>query len=351
MTNVLKSRPSFSEPSSSAILDQHPAALVPQTSKNVRVGIHLHFRLKEINEVEGTFSLSVTGYFVKFDVSVEETASLLGKTIKDFVPIWTPEVHFLNAAASDLAPTYFTWYDGIPAQQFKSFSLIVNQHFDIRNFPFDFHLLKIQWSIRNFSERNAGFAPELLSCYWDRENMGLTSWKMTHIEFVSGKTEYNHSLTQLVLHVHRDSSATLWHVVLPIAAFNCLTFLTFAFPLGDLASRESLLITILLTFVAFQYSIGEKLPTIPYLTLLDQYSISSFCFLIFCSIVSALANFRGQPNAGNELIGLVSSLVVFIFMHLFFFVRSYRERLVTSHYPKVPVLKIKQVDGLHGLTV
>ena len=90
-----------------------------------------------------------------------------------------------------------------------------------------------------------------------------------------------------------------------------ITFLAltcFSLDSGDIGERLNLAVTILLTLVAFQHTVFEKLPNIPYLTFLHKYIILSFAFVCLVIVESSfielgeeLTNLERKAGADTQI--------------------------------------------------
>jgi len=87
-------------------------------------------------------------------------------------------------------------------------------------------------------------------------------------------------------------------VYLIIITFISLTCFALDEEDGDLGERLNLAVTILLTLVAFQHSIFDKLPNIPYLTFIHKYVIISFMFVCAVIAESSLLPFANRVFHG-----------------------------------------------------
>jgi hypothetical protein len=82
----------------------------------------------------------------------------------------------------------------------------------------------------------------------------------------------------------------------PVCAIGLLSFVTFAFDASGLDTRATVLVTLVLTIVAFKcdqlphctvapkndvhrFVIADKLPSVPYLTIVDKYTLIVFGIL------------------------------------------------------------------------
>lgn len=71
----------------------------------------------------------------------------------------------------------------------------------------------------------------------------------------------------------------LWNVFLPTFLLTILAGTTYAVPRVNVAERLGVVLTLLLTSVAFKFVVAQGLPKISYNTCLDCYVLISFIFL------------------------------------------------------------------------
>ena len=65
--------------------------------------------------------------------------------------------------------------------------------------------------------------------------------------------------------------------------------------IDDAPDRLSILVTLLLSMIAFQYIVAETIPPVPYLTFADEYVMTSYLF-VFSVIVYVVILAKYQPN-------------------------------------------------------
>merc|ERR1712113_218373 len=88
--------------------------------------------------------------------------------------------------------------------------------------------------------------------------------------------------------MQRRFEVYLWNVVFFMALISGLTLCSFAVEEVDLGERLAIIITLLLTSVAYQSNVFITLPNVPYLTLLDKYIVTSFVFMTMVTIETAI---------------------------------------------------------------
>ena len=81
----------------------------------------------------------------------------------------------------------------------------------------------------------------------------------------------------------------LINLVLPMYIMTACLGAVFFVPPGDMADRCSISLTILLTQVGFKYSIGDKLPSVSYITYIDMYMLLCFAVTFIVVIMQAIA--------------------------------------------------------------
>ena len=82
----------------------------------------------------------------------------------------------------------------------------------------------------------------------------------------------------------------LINLVLPMYIMTACLGAVFFVPPGDMADRCSISLTILLTQVGFKYSIGDKLPSVSYITYIDMYMLLCFAVTFLVVIMQAIAD-------------------------------------------------------------
>jgi hypothetical protein len=97
----------------------------------------------------------------------------------------------------------------------------------------------------------------------------------------------------VALSVRRRPSYWLFSVIVPTLLCTAVGFDVFLMdPVDHHTDRMSLVVTLLLTVVAVRFTLGEKLPNLPYLTFLDRWLLFLFVVLISlafeCAAVFAL---------------------------------------------------------------
>jgi len=79
----------------------------------------------------------------------------------------------------------------------------------------------------------------------------------------------------------------LLNLYLPTLLISSSAFIAFVFYVEDFDGRSSVLMTLLLTVVAFKQVIGQNLPRLPYITYLDRYALVSLALIVLIGVIAA----------------------------------------------------------------
>lgn len=295
----------------------------PGTPHIIGCSMQVHY-IKQIDTVNQQFD---AGFYLSYefqpsqeDVRNWKAAKEAGE-IADFVPKFIPSFRFPNAFD-------FIQRDHKPYLDGSIYSLLVNGEKDTRgalvdmdfdyifasrlairgtfgeplelqDFPFDCQELAI-----NIASSAASTIQVLVPHFRRKKFVVISQEVSTFPEWICHAPVCDMKLSDvsnsarglrfsnlvLILKFERISYAYLTRVYSQLALITATGFSMFAMDAAeDLADRLATAFTLLLTAVAFMFVIESKLPSVPYLTALDYYTIVSFVFLLFLAGYSALA--------------------------------------------------------------
>ena len=192
------------------------------------------------------------------------------------------------------------------------------------------------------------FLPELRAPNFgsiDQRYSVLDEWDLVtaFVEFMSnsstrmakqGRT-YPHIIIRLK--VRRKWKIYVINILLLLFALTGLSLSAFYLNYEQLGERLGLLITLILTSVAFSIVIQDKLPNVTYLTFMDKYILTSYAFLIVIVIESVLIStveedVDKQQDLDQLLFYIFSSLWVIIFGAFFGY---YAWKLIKREHEKI----------------
>jgi len=172
--------------------------------------------------------------------------------------------------------------------------------FNLRNFPFDVEDLCISIRFpRHIKQRIRGIRGDIMPFidedYQETARLSQATTEAVNEEYdvlkiardvsrgPGGIAHYIELST--AIHIARKSYFWIWSVVLPnlmLSMIGIMVFLITPNGNGDFFSdRASLLVTVVLTSIAFQFTVAAALPSLPYLTTLDRWrNMLNFLFLL-----------------------------------------------------------------------
>jgi len=230
-------------------------------------------------------------------------------------------------------------------QKKYKFSAVCAEKLELDNFPVDIQDLTI-----TFKEETSKyeFLPE------DRLNganfgsINLKYWTAQEwdcfkslCEFSLTKKEESKSNRQNSLFIIQMKVMRKWksyhQLILPMSFISFLSLVAFSITDDNSGARVSYLITLLLTFVAFQTVVKSALPYIPIATLMDWYIYIVYGYIIFIIIVSVIIEFTSGDNYIDYIIGGVC-ILLWIVIHCLFSIVAYKQHQKEIH------LKVNQVN-------
>ena len=133
-------------------------------------------------------------------------------------------------------------------------------------------------------------------------------WKPSpHLAVVStttGSIGRQFPAVDIAMLLTRESTFFVLNVALPLCLFSFMCLFQFALPRYDTANRLNMGFTLVLTAVAFKFSITDMVPKISYMTVLDRYLLLSSGLIVLAtfqtSIYSLLLDLRADYLRGRQ---------------------------------------------------
>lgn len=259
--------------------------------ESMKRDVYCRFNVFDIQSIdEKTNSITAKLYL---ELAWEEQSLRPSEMISDWSTIWTPTPIFQNRLG-EFEEIKAPWVviDEDYSKKFEKTMICwrtivrgsFQQQFDFEFFPFDLQRLRvvIEMSVPDVRIKRNREYPSQVSV----EQFGIkAAWKC-HFEEV--KVEEDRSgpkgnYARVVLKVKAERQPEYWvvNVGLLMFAIVSLGFTTFALPTSDTSDRLQLVLTLFLTAVAYKLLIAERLPDLPYLTLLHKYVLLGIGILCF----------------------------------------------------------------------
>jgi hypothetical protein len=286
--------------------------LTPIHYQNISIEIRVIFlKLGNISTKEGKFSceafLDASWLDPHFSASKESDQNEEEVELKyDERSNWNPRLYIKN-----LVSHYYQeiWYNVEPANDEGSGACRVSerrrikgefsQEFDLRQFPIDLQELCISIStFRTSKELSLMLSKEKSS------SVNQSTFTQTH-EWVLDDTVCNvetikqsefsalrHSALDISVCVTRKPYYYVWNAFLFKFIITLICLCCFSIKCDIASNRLIVSITVFLTLITFKWAINKNLPSLSYLTTLDQYSLMCIFFVfvncIYFSIMGAI---------------------------------------------------------------
>lgn len=204
----------------------------------------------------------------------------------------------------------------------KLFHCTCREKCDLHDFPFDWQDLVLDLRL-NDPKTWDDFNLTVNSVQFHKDALSLSEWRL-YAPIVK-RDSPKEKATRVLLPVKRYSAFYMQNIVAMLFGLTMLGLLSFAMDVGDLGSRVSTLLTIILTVVAFKFILASTLPKVPYNCLIDYFMMSQMFALGMMSLFCILPSFWANDLAATINIALAS-------FSGFFLVGSLLLWLLYAHY-------------------
>ena len=230
--------------------------------------------------------------------------------VRRFKPaqIWAPALEFVNAVEQVNAEREGDLYvsdEGRVTQRVR-FSHKFQSAMNLVGFPFDKQTLSIV--VAPFDP----FARDLNLVTDERgvgrlEEASVTDWSINSVAARVVPSLTGNSANQRFLFevkIARRSTFYIWRVLVPMTLLVFASWIVFWFEVANLQPQISTSLAILLSLVTFNYAIDFSLPKVPYLTLIDQFTLTCFGYVLLCIFAVAAVHVslhRSGPESAMRL--------------------------------------------------
>lgn len=152
------------------------------------------------------------------------------------------------------------------------------QSYRLHTFPFDAHHLQIVMRQDDPSTWDL-FDLTLAMVMFNGDALEMMEWTMCEPKVKRGSPAHKEAIVELV--VKRQPGFFIINVVGLMLMISFTGFVIFMLPISDLNDRINILLTLLLTAVAFKFVIADSIPKVGYATILDKFVIVNMLFLFF----------------------------------------------------------------------
>jgi hypothetical protein len=237
-------------------------------------------------------------------VTVEEAPERAGELLS-LEEVWHPSLTLVNQRRiwARLPEQVVIQSDGSLAygqRYYGSFAAPL----DLRDFPLDEQIVRIVSGSKRYGVDELEFLPferlmgSLGKSTLPNWEVGEGRFESTTIGIPSFGRQFSAAIYEIPL--KRGAGYFVWKVVLPLCLIVAMSWAVFWIDPRELGSQLGLSASAVLTLVAFQWSLGQFLPRVSYMTTLDHFLIVSMIF-VFLALGEAITSTRFALRGHSEL--------------------------------------------------
>lgn len=203
--------------------------------------------------------------------------------------IWAPAIEAANSV-SHKTNSYSLEADANGVVTYvERFDAVLSNNYELRKFPFDTQTLQFEFQPFLSSVSTIRFANQALPSTGisPEQHTELASWLIKDLRYSAEKVtgdrflpETREALFQIV--IARRSGFYLWKVFLPLLMLTMIPAVVFWIDVKEFDWILKVPMTMLLSMVAFEFTIARDLPRVGYVTFLDAVFLASFAFCFLC---------------------------------------------------------------------
>src|ERR1700761_3203457 len=289
-------------------LSQHPTG--GTTPVDVSLGLYVT-NFVSIDETRETFEIG--GYLTakwmdwRLALPADQADTQIAPRTFRLNQLWTPPIASANSI-SHKTDQYFLAADRNGLVTYvEHFDANLSNNFVLKKFPFDTQDLQFQIhpfisaasEIRFASEPlpSTGISPE--------QHTQLAAWQIMDVHYTREKITADHDVpatngASFHIVVKRRSGFYIWKIFVPLLMLTMIPMVVFWIDVSQFDWILKIPMTMLLSMVAFGFTIARDLPRIGYLTFLDAVFLASFTFCFLC-IFEIAAVFLLQQHGRRPL--------------------------------------------------
>jgi len=148
--------------------------------------------------------------------------------------------------------------------------------------------------------RNSGMGYNAHILGWLNQGWSIAEYRHQYAtNFGLGGSESDYSLMLFEISYGTSAWASFWRLILPLVALMAMVLLVFKVRPDEQDARASIPVTVLLTLVFLQQSYRGELPTLPFLTFLDQVYVVAYVVTL---VAFVLVIWIGRRYASMEML-------------------------------------------------
>jgi Neurotransmitter-gated ion-channel ligand binding domain len=274
-------------------LRKHPTGA--KTPIDISVGMYLT-NVVAIDESRGSFEVSgfLTGQWrdPRLALTGDPDKSEEQETTRNFLKedLWTPSIEGANTISFKTSQYSLEADRNGMVTYWERFDGVFSNDFQLTRFPFDTQVLRFEFQPFLSSASHIRFADQALPSTGisPEQHTELASWRLKELRYTAKKLPSDgflppiqEALFEIV--VKRRPGFYVWKIFLPMLMMAVIPVVVFWIDVKEFDWLLKIPMTMLLSMVAFEFTVTRDLPRVGYLTFLDAVFLASFAFCFLCT--------------------------------------------------------------------
>lgn len=289
-------------------LRQHPTG--GKTPVDVAVGLYVT-NFVGIDETRESFEVGgyLTAKWTDPRLSLPADAASDAPATRTFRmnQLWTPSIESANSISHSTSQSLLSADRNGLVTYIERFDANLSSDFDLRKFPFDTQDLRFQFHpfLSGASEIRFAAQPLPSTGISPEQHTELAAWHIEDIHYKTEKIVEDREIpptsgADFQIVVKRRSGFYVWKIFVPLLMLTMIPMVVFWIDVSQFDWILKIPMTMLLSMVAFEFTIARDLPRVGYLTFLDAVFLASFTFCFLC-IFEIAAVFLLQQHGRRPL--------------------------------------------------
>ena len=271
---------------STSVARSQETALAPATdpAREVRIGLYLA-DLVEITGADQSFSADVFLDATWDDPDLADTSA--GMRTLDLADVWHPQLLILNqrGVSPSMPEEVLVTPDGT-VRYLQRFNGRFSAPMDLRNFPRDRQVFHV-WVVTPWRPgAQVELVPDPSITGFRNAELSISDWTVGDLtleraNFRATPREPENSGVRLVFQAQRGVRYYMIQVLIPLVAIVMMAWSVFWISPTVVPTRVGVVVTTMLTLIAYRFMLANHVPRLSYLTRLDWFMLGATVLLVF----------------------------------------------------------------------
>ena len=216
----------------------------------------------------------------------------------------------------------------------KTYHMKCRQYYKLYDFPFDIQDLIIEFRIL---QQDIIYDLSIYNICLNSSAIGKLEWQFYEPIIISdNSSSVLFSSSMIIIPCERNSNYYIYNIIIILFLLSSLGLFAFTIDINDFASRQSTILTLILTVVAFKFSLSTSLPKVPYNTIIDHIVSLIFLQLTIIIILAILPVYMGYIYI-DQILGYICLSLEIISVLLCSIYIYYKKRTLRINHKSKPI--------------